>query len=119
MRGVLDSNNNIPLPFNRSSSFESLPRPTENRSNHQPEDEKKRQAKLRNRAWNESFRQAVDKSYGQTNSQPTVSGKSIVLLSLFVLNRFFFRSRIGRVRQIIETREESIQILELIFEQVS
>ncbi|CAF3579779.1 unnamed protein product [Rotaria sp. Silwood1] len=44
----------------RSTSYESIHRTTE-------DDERKRQAKLRNRACNDSFRQAVDKSYCQNN----------------------------------------------------
>jgi hypothetical protein len=44
----------------RSSSYESIHRSTEN-------EDKKRQIKSRNRACNESFRQAVDKSYGRNN----------------------------------------------------
>jgi len=45
----------------RSSSFESL----QERKSPTNDDEKKRQAKLRSRACNDSFRQAVDKSYGR------------------------------------------------------
>ncbi|UJR31222.1 hypothetical protein I4U23_018726 [Adineta vaga] len=46
----------------RSSSYESIHRPIE-------DEERKRQAKLRNRACNDSFRHAVDKSYCQNNNQ--------------------------------------------------
>ena len=49
----------------RSSSFESLPRPI----GEERDEEQKRQAKLRNRACNDSFRQAVDKSYAQTHQR--------------------------------------------------
>jgi hypothetical protein len=44
----------------RSSSYESIHRPTD-------DDQRKRQLKSRNRACNDSFRQAVDKSYCQNN----------------------------------------------------
>ena len=44
--------------FIRSSSYENVHKPTEDA-------ERKRQTKLRNRACNDSFRQAVDKSYRQ------------------------------------------------------
>ena len=47
--------------FVRSSSYESVHRMIE-------DDERKRQANLRNRACNDSFRQAVDKSYRQNKS---------------------------------------------------
>lgn len=52
----------------RSSSFESIHTSNEINqiSSAVNEEERKRQAKLRSRACNDSFRQAVDKSYGQT-----------------------------------------------------
>ncbi|CAF3630837.1 unnamed protein product [Rotaria sordida] len=63
---------NRPLPdsssnFIRSTSYESIHRATE-------DDERKRQAKLRNRACNDSFRQAVDKSYCQNNHDYSING---------------------------------------------
>ncbi|CAF3690986.1 unnamed protein product [Adineta steineri] len=50
----------------RSSSYESIYKPIE-------DDERKRQAKLRNRACNDSFRHAVDKSYGQQNRDESIN----------------------------------------------
>jgi triacylglycerol esterase/lipase EstA (alpha/beta hydrolase family) len=55
-RALPDSSSNL---F-RSSSYESIHKAKE-------EDERKRQIKSRNRACNDSFRQAVDKSYCQNN----------------------------------------------------
>ena len=55
-RALPDSSSNLP----RSSSYESIHRTIE-------DDERKRQARLRNRACNDSFRHAVDKSYCQNN----------------------------------------------------
>lgn len=50
----------------RSSSFESIHTSNETSNITSVNDEeRKRQAKLRGRACNDSFRQAVDKSYGQ------------------------------------------------------
>ena len=74
MRALPDSNNNHPSPgLGRSSSFESIHLTNEERQspNVLPmnDEERKRQAKLRSRACNDSFRQAVDKSYAQN---PTV-----------------------------------------------
>ena len=51
------------------------------------DEERKRQAKLRGRACNDSFRQAVDKSYGQ-NTQLEEEGRSKQLFSLEDLCRF-------------------------------
>ena len=66
-QALLDgSTDNLASHLIRSSSFESLSRPLEDRS-FVNDDERKRQAKLRNRACNDSFRQAVDKSYSQNN----------------------------------------------------
>lgn len=48
----------------RSTSYESIQKIAE-------EDERNRHAKLRNRACNDSFRQAVDKSYCQNNQGNT------------------------------------------------
>ena len=53
-RPLPDSSARLP----RSSSYESIHRPIE-------DEDRKRQAKLRNRACNDSFRHAVDKSYCQ------------------------------------------------------
>jgi len=64
-RGLTDSNKNPNGNVMRSSSFESLPRPI----GEERDEEQKRQAKLRNRACNDSFRQAVDKSYAQTHQR--------------------------------------------------
>ena len=61
-----NNNNNRPSPnLVRASSFESIHLTTDERQSPKTDDERKRQAKLRNRACNDSFRQAVDKSYGQ------------------------------------------------------
>ncbi len=70
MRALPDSsssNNNRSSPgLIRSSSFESIHTTTEGRKSPTGNDEeRKRQAKLRGRACNDSFRQAVDKSYCQ------------------------------------------------------
>jgi PHD/YefM family antitoxin component YafN of YafNO toxin-antitoxin module len=69
MRALPDtsSNNNNRLSPNlvRASSFESIQLTTDERQSPRTDDERKRQAKLRNRACNDSFRQAVDKSYAQ------------------------------------------------------
>jgi hypothetical protein len=72
MRALPDSssNNNRSSPgLIRSSSFESINTTTEGRKSPNiipsNDEERKRQAKLRSRACNDSFRQAVDKSYGQ------------------------------------------------------
>lgn len=54
----------------RSSSYESIHQAREH-------DEQKRSIKSRHRACNDSFRQAVDKSYGQNNHH----GKIVVDLS--------------------------------------
>jgi hypothetical protein len=62
-----DSSNRVSSSMIRSSSFESLHR-TPNERQSPNEDERKRQATLRNRACNDSFRQAVDKSYCQNNN---------------------------------------------------
>lgn len=55
-RVLMDSSSNLI----RSSSYESIHRSKD-------DDEGKHQLKSRNKAWNDSFRQAVDKSYGQNN----------------------------------------------------
>lgn len=77
MRALPDSssnnNNNRSSPaLVRSSSFESLQTTTEGRWSPNVtsvnDDERKRQAKLRSRACNDSFRQAVDKSYCQNQT---------------------------------------------------
>jgi hypothetical protein len=73
MRALPDNNNNHSSSgLGRSSSFESIHLTNEERqsSNVLPvnEEERKRQAKLRSRACNDSFRQAVDKSYGQNSN---------------------------------------------------
>lgn len=78
-RHVPDSkNNNLASNMIRSTSFESLPRPSEERSTPNDDDDRKRHSKLRNRAWNDSFRQAVDKSYGQNH--PTTPGKKFTFV---------------------------------------
>jgi hypothetical protein len=68
MHALPDNNHSSP-GFVRSSSFESIHLTNEERQspNVLPvnDEERKRQAKLRSRACNDSFRQAVDKSYGQ------------------------------------------------------
>jgi hypothetical protein len=65
----------------RASSFESINITTEERQspNIVPvnDEERKRQAKLRSRACNDSFRQAVDKSYCQ-NQSVNEDGKIII-----------------------------------------
>lgn len=64
----------------RSSSFESIHTATEDNDSQKValdnDEERKRQAKLRSRACNDSFRQAVDKSYGQ-NQSASEDGKLI------------------------------------------
>ncbi|CAF5193710.1 unnamed protein product, partial [Rotaria magnacalcarata] len=55
--------------FVRSTSYESIQRTAEDEERH-------RQAKLRNRACNDSFRQAVDKSYSQNNHDSVNGDKS-------------------------------------------
>lgn len=72
MRALPDSssNNNRSSPgLIRSSSFESIHTTTDGRKSPNiitgNDEERKRQAKLRGRACNDSFRQAVDKSYCQ------------------------------------------------------
>jgi hypothetical protein len=64
-----NNNNRLSPNLFRSSSFESIHTTTEGRKspNIGPgnDEERKRQAKLRSRACNDSFRQAVDKSYCQ------------------------------------------------------
>ncbi len=66
---VLPDNNRSSPGLIRSSSFESIHTTTEGRqSPNVNEEERKRQAKLRSRACNDSFRQAVDKSYGQNQT---------------------------------------------------
>ncbi|UJR15331.1 hypothetical protein I4U23_002281 [Adineta vaga] len=56
----------------RSSSLESIPKIIDERESSKSisnnDEERKRQAKLRSRACNDSFRQAVDKSYGQNSN---------------------------------------------------
>ena len=63
----------------RSSSLESIPKILDERESSNAttihDGEQKRQAKLRSRACNDSFRQAVDKSYGH-NSNLNDEGKS-------------------------------------------
>lgn len=72
MRALPDSssnnNNNNATGLTRSSSFESIHITTEGRKSPIIDEERKRQAKLRNRACNDSFRQAVDRSYCQTTT---------------------------------------------------
>jgi hypothetical protein len=68
-----NNNNNRTSPtLVRSSSFESIHTTTEGRKSpnvvYVNDEEKKRQAKLRSRACNDSFRQAVDKSYCQNSN---------------------------------------------------
>lgn len=70
---VSSSNNNPGLI--RSSSFESIHTTTEGRRSPNVDEERKRQAKLRSRACNDSFRQAVDKSYCQTNDDDEINEK--------------------------------------------
>jgi hypothetical protein len=72
MRAIPDSsssNNRSSPGLIRASSFESIHTTTEGRKSPDiisgNDEERKRQAKLRGRACNDSFRQAVDKSYGQ------------------------------------------------------
>ncbi|CAF2758571.1 unnamed protein product [Rotaria sp. Silwood2] len=65
-RPLPDSSSNVV----RSTSYESIHRTTE-------DDERKRQAKLRNRACNDSFRQAVDKSYCQNNHDHSTNGEKL------------------------------------------
>lgn len=62
--------------FVRSTSYESIQRAATE------DDEKKRQAKLRNRACNDSFRQAVDKSYCQNNHDGKIISISICILKI-------------------------------------
>ncbi|CAF4445749.1 unnamed protein product [Adineta steineri] len=66
----------------RSSSFESIQKLVDECESPNvilnPDEERKRQAKLRSRACNDSFRQAVDKSYCQ-NSNLNDNGKKIIL----------------------------------------
>jgi hypothetical protein len=71
MRALPDNNHSSP-GLVRSSSFESIHLAHEERqsSNVLPvnDEERKLQAKLRSRACNDSFRQAVDKSYAQNST---------------------------------------------------
>ena len=71
-RTLPDDHHSSSVGLVRSSSFESIHISNENHpmssSSSVNEEERKRQAKLRSRACNDSFRQAVDKSYGQTTS---------------------------------------------------
>ncbi|CAF3377001.1 unnamed protein product [Rotaria socialis] len=57
------------MNFVRSTSYESIQRTA-------VDEERHRQAKLRNRACNDSFRQAVDKSYSQNNHDSVNGDKS-------------------------------------------
>ncbi|CAF1180723.1 unnamed protein product [Adineta ricciae] len=63
-RPLPDSSARLP----RSSSYESIHRPIE-------DEEHKRQSKLRNRACNDSFRHAVDKSYCQNGQDESTNGE--------------------------------------------
>ena len=63
----------------RSSSFESIQMASEEPSTPLNEDEGKRKAKLRARTCNDSFRQAVDKSYDQNTSTDREFSKKIKL----------------------------------------
>jgi len=78
MRALPDSssnNNNRSSPgLIRSSSFESIHTTTEGRKSPNVE-ERQRQAKLRSRACNDSFRQAVDKSYCQNLEEDEMNDK--------------------------------------------
>lgn len=78
-----NNNNNQSPAIIRSSSFESI-HTTAAEEHESPnvvlinDEERKRQAKLRSRACNDSFRQAVDKSYCQ-NQNVNDDGKFVIL----------------------------------------
>ena len=67
-----NNNNRLSPNLFRSSSFESIHTTNEGRKSPSigpgNDEERKRQAKLRSRATNDSFRQAVDKSYCQNQN---------------------------------------------------